>query len=543
MNRARTVFGSGLVSFLIIASTLAASQTVVNPWVVTDRSVDCRDIGSLVRDVTSGMETPQEQAVALYNFFRRAMFPYSNRNEFPYPINRQQRHFDVMRMLNVYGYALCTQNNSMFAYLCRRSGLFEDARAVSVPGHGTAEVKWDGRWHFMDPIVGAYAYRRDRREIASIEDINADTTLITRAAAEHRAGVPYFPWDKGEIFPDEAMPIHEQWFGYRRYGMDFLLGALPRAKTWEAGIESTYRPEFNLRPGYSLARMWDHLPGMYNQSYEYYRMEHNANIWTPSPYFRPPHHPDQGRESLDSLNYPLLRPYMKVINGRTSCRYFANGRLVYADDFRDERIFRAADSIAGLTVESLPGTAKGRLRCSHGERYGAVELDFSSPYVFVGGSIKGRARVEDGSWLAVYIDIGGESESWMLLGLLEKNSDFEFELPPEFLGERYGFRLRLRLHDNRGNGGVDLRDFRAEGICQLNMQALPFLAPGENRVSLLADSFPEDTAVTVTYEWEENGRPAADSRVVSTPGESWNIRVAGEEYPRMKSVTIECLPR
>ncbi|MFH1070859.1 MAG: hypothetical protein V1794_14675, partial [Candidatus Glassbacteria bacterium] len=213
----RFLFGQAAV-LLALAATLSAGQGVVDPWVTTDRSVNTWNAASIVADVTRGRKGPQDQAIALYSFFRRTMFPYTNRNEYPFPANDQSHMFDFARMVNVYGYSLCTQLNWMFASFCKQSGLFEDARGISVPGHGTAEVKWGGRWHFMDAIVGCYALGRDGA-IASIDEIVADSTILTRAQAEHRASVPFCPWDGRSLYPEGALAQMDQWFTYRKYGL------------------------------------------------------------------------------------------------------------------------------------------------------------------------------------------------------------------------------------------------------------------------------------------------------------------------------------
>ncbi len=523
------------------SAALAAERTVVDPWVTTDKSVNCFDAKTLVADVTRGLNDPQDRAVALYSFFQRTMFPYANRNEYPFPENDQQHMFDFVRIVNVYGYTLCSQTSMMFASLLAGSGLFEDARAVNVPGHATAEVKWNGRWHFMDPIVGCFVYRRDRREIASIEDIVADTTLLTRAAQEGRAGVPLFPYGGESIYPEGSLSSHDEWFTYRKYAMDFLVRTLPEAKPWGESETFTHTMAFNLRPGFSLTRLWDHLPGMYNVNYDYFRQPFNQGKRSPSPAILPPHHPDGGKGERDSLNFPIIKPYRKTIKGRDSYKYYANGILSYQDRFADRRIFAAADSTTGLEVAPAPDKAGGLLRCAEGAAEGCASFRFEAPYIFVGGKVTGRAQVADGSWVAVYMD-GPAGASQLTLGVVEKSGNFSFEIPKQLLGERYAFKLVLTLHNKSGTpNAVNLREFKAEALCQLNMYSLPFLAPGSNTVTFHAGSLPEGARVKLTYQWVEQGWDRTDSRVVGSAPENYTIEVAGEEYPRMKAVTMEYL--
>ncbi len=539
-NPVRKLVGLALcAAFSFFTPAEASEGAIVNPWVITDYSVNCFDYQSLVADLTRGLTDPQDQAIAIFNFFRRSMFPYAARVEYPFPVNDQQHMFDFLRMVNVYGYTLCTQNNWMFASVCKQSGLFEDARGVSVPGHGTAEVKWNGRWHFMDAIIGCYAFRRDRREIASIDDIVADTTLLTRAVAEGRAGMPFCPWDGESVYPEGALAQTDQWFTYRKYGVDFLLGALPEYEPSNANEPNTHTMAFNLRPGFRLTRLWDNLPGMYNLSYDFTRK--NKKRRSPSPAILPPHHPDGGREKRDVNNWPIIEPYRKVINGRECYHYYANGLLSYEDMFSDKRIFRAADSVKSLEIAEGQNVTGNVLRCKPGSSDGEVFFTFEAPYVFVGGKIKGRAKVTDGSWIAVYMDIG-ESENWLCLGVVESGGDFCFEIPANLLEQRYRFGLKLKLHDRSASGSVSLLEFKAEALCQLNMYSLPFLKPGRNMVTVLADRIPDDARLVVTYKWQEQGWDRVDRRVVNSGGESYTIEVAGSQYPRMKEIIMECLP-
>jgi len=528
----RFLFGQAAV-LLVLAATLSAGQGVVDPWVTTDRSVNTWNAASIVADVTRGRKGPQEQAIALYSFFRRTMFPYTNRNEYPFPANDQSHMFDFARMVNVYGYSLCTQLNWMFASFCKQSGLFEDARGISVPGHGTAEVKWGGRWHFMDAIVGCYALGRDGA-IASIDEIVADSTILTRAQAEHRASVPFCPWDGRSLYPEGALAQMDQWFTYRKYGLAFLLAALPQYKPAAVNEPAGHTMAFELKPGYSLSRRWDHLPGMYNLSYEYYRNQ--RSITTPSPALLPPHHPAGDKEAADTVNWPIVKPYRKVIRGREAWHYYANGVLSYRDWFTDSRIMRAADSVGGLAVDERAGA----LQCSAGGTDGAARLDFTLPYVFVGGKVTGRAELVDGSWAAVYLDVKG-ADQWLCLGVVERGADFEFPIPGELLEERYSFRVLVRLHAEHGPASARLHELAVDAVCQLNMYSLPFLAPGSNRVTVSAKTIPTGTRLAVTCRWEENGWERSQRWIAAAGDESYEVEVAGKDYPRMKEIVMECL--
>ncbi|MBT4512620.1 MAG: hypothetical protein HOC20_10485 [Chloroflexi bacterium] len=522
----------------LLQPRLVRAQVVVNPWVTTDRSVNCFSAATIVEDLTRGLDNPQDKSIAVFNFFQRTMFPFSNRAEYPFPQNDQSHMFDFVRMVNVYGYALCTQNNWMFAGFLNQSGFVEEARGISVPGHGTAEVKWGGKWHFMDAIVGCYALNRTDGQIASIDEIVADPSLLGKAKAQGRASVPFCPWDAEELYPFDALAQFDQWYTYRKYGLNFLLDALPHYKPAGPGEPVSHTMAFGMRPGFRLTRMWDKLPGMYNLSYEYYRNKNTRGRTTPSQSLLPPHHPANSLQEHDALNFPLLKAYGKQINGKTSYRYYANGVLCYQDNFCDERILQGADSVKALRVD----TESGVLSLEPGRDTGEVILTFSLPYVFVGGKVSFRVEMVDGGWAAAFMDVPSGVQ-WVSLGMASSGGDFSFSIPQEMIMERYEFRIKLRLHGAHGPASVKLHQLKAEGVCQLNMHSLPFLAPGSNRVNVQAQTLPQGTALAVTYKWQENGWDRTDSQVVKKAGTSYTIDVAGEEYPRMKELTIECLPR
>ncbi len=520
-------------AFVMAASTALASGPVVNPWVSTDRSVNTYDASTLAASMRRGATGQKEQAVNFYRFYRRAMYPYANRNEYPFPVNDQSNMFDFVRMVNVYGYTLCTQGNWMFASFLKETGLTEDARGISVPGHGTAEAFWDGKWHFIDAVVGCFAYAgKDRKDIASIDQIIADSTILSRAALQGRASMPFCPGDGDPIYPEAALAVPDQWFTYRKYQLAFLLGALPEYTVVDVGERASHTMAFELRPGFKLIRMWDHEPRMYNLSYEFHR--NNLSRSSPSPAILPPHVPDGGKENRDELNWPVIKPYRKTINGRDSYHYFANGRLGYEDDFSDNRIISAADSVLGLAVD------KQQQALLNTDSIGEAVFSMELPYVFVGGSVSGVAELVDGGWVAVYMDLG-QAEQWVCLGVRETAGKFDFIIPGSLLNERYSFQIKVKLHGAHGPGSAKLRNIKLDALCQLNMYSLPFLAPGENNVTVRAGSIGAGTSLKVTYRWQEKGWDREHLQTVRKAPATYGITVEGQEYPRMKSIEMEAV--
>jgi len=64
-NTVKKIAGLALLAaFAYFTSAKAAENSIVNPWVITDCSVNCFDYQSMISDLTRGLTDPQEQAIA-----------------------------------------------------------------------------------------------------------------------------------------------------------------------------------------------------------------------------------------------------------------------------------------------------------------------------------------------------------------------------------------------------------------------------------------------------------------------------------------------
>src|SRR2546430_1756213 len=113
-------FISGVCSWLAMPRVGAA---VAEPWVTTDRTVDCSSYESIVRDVVKGGMTDEQKALALFQFFRQRVYHYMNM-----PESR-----DPLMCLNVLGNTLCGSQGTCMKGLLGAAGI--KARVRSMPGH------------------------------------------------------------------------------------------------------------------------------------------------------------------------------------------------------------------------------------------------------------------------------------------------------------------------------------------------------------------------------------------------------------------------
>ena len=144
-------------------SLATTADKVMAPRVTTDRSVDCHSLESIVANVCTPAMTDQEKAVALFRFVRRMMFHYPQRSERLHP----KDDLDSLRLLNTYGYSLCSQQALVLVDLWRTAGI--KSICWGMPGHCTAQAWYDGSEHWFDPLIGAYVYRGALRAPVSIE--------------------------------------------------------------------------------------------------------------------------------------------------------------------------------------------------------------------------------------------------------------------------------------------------------------------------------------------------------------------------------------
>lgn len=100
------------------------------------------------------------------------------------------------RLLNSTGFGYCDDVASAFSLLANEAGF--ETRVWTLGGHVVPEVKIGDRWEMYDPDTGV-VYYNDHGQIAGVEELAADTTLITspRSPAQARKH-------------DDAMPFSQE---------------------------------------------------------------------------------------------------------------------------------------------------------------------------------------------------------------------------------------------------------------------------------------------------------------------------------------------
>lgn len=88
------------------------------------------------------------------------------------------------RVLNSTGFGYCDDLASAFAALLSEEGM--EVRVWTLNGHVVPEVKVDGRWEMYDSDTGIIYYN-DSNQIAGVEELMTDPTLITQPRGYIRA--------------------------------------------------------------------------------------------------------------------------------------------------------------------------------------------------------------------------------------------------------------------------------------------------------------------------------------------------------------------
>jgi hypothetical protein len=204
-------------------------------------------------------------------------------------------------------------------------------------GHTMGEVKWGGKWRFLDMHAGFYTWTADGKDIAPLSVVLGDPTLVTDPV---KVGKRFMPCDRGA-----------PWFFYRASG-----GA--RGKGSGKKLREEIHPT-NLRAGLRYVRHYGKtFPGAYVYSKGWERM--------------PKWYAAKGPRHLCA--------------GEESWRHYGNGEVIFEPETSE--LWREA--LAGS--ENLAADLKLGLRGAEAAKPWSLAVSFQTPYVFVSGYASGEAE-------------------------------------------------------------------------------------------------------------------------------------------------------
>ena len=443
------------VSSLVVVSTLrgsaaqpsamATSVPAVPPGLVRqirvqpDQAPDCASLKSIATSVTRDCTNNDARAIALYNFMQLTHYHRA------YP--SEAGGLPVLKEIHCYGWSLCGGLHAEQSALWRELGW--DWRFVGWNGHTTVEAKYDDRWHYLDVFLKFYAWMPDGRggrTLAGEDDLNRDPqTLIQDVFALEEGRNCVYRKDNPFAMNGTKANWRAPAFLVCGDGIADVVGGLKthrgadRSEGW-SGINhasGSYSAEVNLAPGFSLENTWDPQP--------------EAWYWAGQKVA--PGHTCSGHK--DTRNDPgfglVLEPYLNSKPARS----YGNGRLTFAPDFANEAFLKSFASVENVRY------AGGALMPAEAAKPASVVLSLASPYLLTQarGEATGADRVE------VSTDAG---KTFKVADL----KDFSAVVKGQVAA-----LVRISFKEA-------LQGLKIEAVVQNNPGALPYLSPGQNRVTV-----------------------------------------------------------
>ncbi|GIX04776.1 MAG: hypothetical protein KatS3mg114_0645 [Planctomycetaceae bacterium] len=177
-------------------------------------------IEQCVARATQGMQTPQEQALALYTWFLTHQYHQASPQEWNVPgkipdttqDDSEMVVYDAQRARFSYGYGLCGTVHAWNEPYWRALGF--SARRRAFPGHTNSEVHYAGSWHALDTDMAGLLFRSDG-QVAGYDDVVRDPECIRRV----RPPWPHYPF----AWPSDFETMQRGWQQIARGGHWYAL--------------------------------------------------------------------------------------------------------------------------------------------------------------------------------------------------------------------------------------------------------------------------------------------------------------------------------
>ena len=404
---------------------------------------NCWDVKEIVAEVTKNAKSDREKVLALHRFGMAHFIHYDG------PIEERSEYVtDPVKLLGVYGFALCGNNSCAMNALYNMAGF--KARVRSVPGHAIPEIWFEGKWNYIDTDMFGYVYLPDGH-IASVDELvrNADLFMQQKNPPD-----PFYPFDKKEDM---------------------------------ASVFRNASPRTNCHP---------------------YTNAHMMNLEVRTGESVTMHYRPQGRHVLTELrqdigteykDYWLVGPVRKgslAWCDRSPAAY-GNGRIEYRPDLRSEAFRLENPEQQGVAVRRERRSPP--LAAARPGELASLIIEVNSPWVMVGKQ-NDLTNFEDDSDAAVVsglfwrADAGDENRifvstdagrTWTkvwenrLIGAVPFHIDLSRQV-----NNRYAYRIKFEWLDRKGTGRVGLEGLDFDTWVELSPMGLPRIAPGRNTFRL-----------------------------------------------------------
>ncbi len=456
-----------IASILLLAGS-ASAGSLEKIQVINDQAPDCSTLESIVKSVTKECKTDDAKAIAIYNFMRFVNYHHA------YP--REKGGIPSIKLINVYGWSLCGGQHSALSSLWEKAGF--KWRFRGWKGHTTVEVGYGGGWHFLDTFLKFYTWKKDPASpsgwtIASQEDINANPKLVSDLFAfDDSRAVWYLKDQRLEVLGGRAnwlvpafMVCGDSMPGVISGCKGSKNSGSPRAWMGIKFDAGEYTTDVNLSPGYALTFDWKAIPGAHYFSGKPKSPRHSCG--------------DKDYRNCPAIG-PLLEPYRELNRSRT----WSNGTLLYKPDLKNSAF------LDGLKEKKNVKLENGELAPEVPAQPGVIVVEMQSPYVVAkaSGSLTFK-EPDEGAKLEISTDQG---KKWMPAPM----GDFS-----KVVAGSYRYWVRFTF-------SKPLTGIEVSSIIQHNQEALPYLAPGKNTITVNSknpDALGENRLV-ITYGYYPGSR-------------------------------------
>jgi hypothetical protein len=410
-----------------------------------------------VRRATAGKTTPQDRAIALFQWILTHQFHLYSPQEWYVPGKSPNVRktdgdlivYDAERARFSYGYGLCGTVHAWNEVYWRALGL--RARCRAFPGHTNSEIEYDGGWHAFDTDMAGLVFRRDG-VVAGYDDIIKDLSLLQ----VDRSPLPRYPF----AWPADFNGMKEGWKEVAGGG------------NWYRMYNSAYAAQpgiVALRSGETFTRYFDrdHFGGPAERRFWHQQKGGPFRDWTFVNMGTPAH---DGARS----------------NSRGNASY-CNGEFVYRP-----KLSTAAyrEGVVHASANCQHGSDSPHLR-SRDRGSAFVIFQHFSPYVIAGrpadginpmtGPATGGLVVAGEAVGSVTLEVSADQgQTWKNAGVV--SGKFDKDLTDDVKG-RYGWQVRLSWQNT---GGLDAVTFTT--VTQVAQTIYPRLKPDGCAVTYRAAS-------------------------------------------------------
>jgi hypothetical protein len=170
---------------VLVLSSAAAAQVVVNPRITINDSIDCSSAAEVVKQIITDKMTDEQKAIACWQFMLNHFYHW-----FP-PIEDTSTEpvRDFAKAINSYGFSPCFGNAPVLTDLWEAAGF--KTRSWTISGHSIPEVFYGNAWHMIDADARAF-HRKADGQIASVDELGHDAKLLTNPAGGKSD--PFYPF-------------------------------------------------------------------------------------------------------------------------------------------------------------------------------------------------------------------------------------------------------------------------------------------------------------------------------------------------------------